>query len=509
MYNAIQEMDKTQFIKVLYKFLFIIFPFLLIYVSRSYLIAFLTFTWRQWLTSHYIEDWGNSNVFYHVLSEKNHIDNPDQRISADLALVTESIVSFFILVLGEIATLASFITILWSLSQNVNFNIFNHIIEIPGYLVWAALIYAIIGTTITYFTGRKLVLFDFNQEKLEANFRRSLIKLQEKREEIAFYNSIKREEKGLLQSYLMIKENFLLIIKQKVYLNIVSVIYANLATIFPLVVCAPLYFSKVITLGIMMQISVAFGQVKNSLSIIVTNFESLASLKASLNRLIEFNHNISDAKQKISNNQIKLAISNKPIIKINNLTILKPNGEIILKNVNFSNEENKAILLTGASGSGKTTLARALRGLWKYGRGEVEISKNSIFLSQKPYLPSGKLIEAINYPEQRINDKKLMIQLLSEFNLSHLTDKLNETNDWGNVLSMGEQQRLIIIRTILHKPDVAIMDEPTASMDKETERKALSLMFSELKNTAFLIVSHSDNIKKYFDKVIDIKDLQK
>jgi putative ATP-binding cassette transporter len=507
LYNAIQEMDQVLFIKKIYKFLILLAPFLFIFVARSYLVSLLTFTWRQWLTSIYLHNWGKNNTFYHVLSEDNHVDNPDQRIAADLALVTESVISFFILVLGEIATLISFITILWGLSENISFNFFKHQTEIPGYLVWVALIYAIIGTTITVFTGKKLVLFDFNQEKLEANFRRALIKIQEKREEIAFYNSIKKEEKNLLQNFYMIRENFLLIIKQKVYLNIVTVTYNNLGGVFPLIVCAPLFFTKVINLGIMMQISIAFDKVKDSLSIIVSNFESLASLKASLNRLIEFNHNIENANQKFKNNQIKISNSNFPIIKVKNLTILKPNNEVLLNKLNLSIQKGTKSLLTGSSGSGKTTLARAIRGLWKYGNGDIEIASNSIFISQKPFLPYGKLIDAISYPQIKNEDKKLLTRLLNEFSLSHLVKQLDESNDWENVLSMGEQQRLVIVRTILSKPDVAIMDEPTASLDKDMENKALNILFSELTNTTFLVISHSNDIKKHFDQIIDIKAL--
>lgn len=508
MYNAIQEMNHDHFIKYINKFFVIIIPFLFIYTTRSYLIAYLTFTWRQWLTSNYLHNWAHNNTFYHVLSEDNHPDNPDQRIANDLALVTESTVSFFILVLGELATLVSFITILWGLSSNIQLNVFNHPIEIPGYLVWVAIIYATIGTTITVFTGKRLVLFDFNQEKLEANFRKSLIKLQEKREEIAFYNSIKKEESSFLQKFSMIRENFLLIIKQKVYLNIVTVIYSNLANVFPLIVCAPLYFTKVINLGVLMQIAIAFDKVKDSLSIIVSNFESLASLKASLNRLIEFNHNITDAKRKFKSTNIEVLTSGSPIIRITNLTILKPDNEILLKNLNLNLKSNSKTLLAGPSGSGKTTLARALRGLWKYGQGKIELPSNSLFVSQKPFLPSGKLIDTINYPDQKTKDIKLLTKLLDELHLGHLINKLNESNDWEHLLSLGEQQRLIIIRTILHKPDVVIMDEPTASLDQAIENKALQVLFSHLKTTAFLVISHSSDIKKHFDNIFDIKDLQ-
>ena len=508
-YNAVQEMNQALFIKQIYKFFLLLAPFIVIYVSREYLISRLAFLWRQWLTEQYLSVWGKNNTFYHVLSDSDHIDNPDQRIANDLALVTEASLGIVILVVGEIAKLTSFISILWGLSDNVPLSIFGSSFTIPGYLVWAALLYALIGTIITYLTGKKLVFFDFNQEKYEANFRRELIKLQEKREEIAFYNGIATEEKHLVKKFSMIKENFLLILRQKIYLNAVKVVYNNLATLFPIIVCSPMYFAKAITFGILMQVASAFDTVKDSCSIIISNFEALASLKASLNRLIEFKHNIADANLLCNKSQIIVKLSDEKIIKIDNLTLNKPSGEVILQNICLDNKNAKKILITGASGTGKTTIARALRGIWKYGEGDIEISKNSLFMSQKPILPHGTLVSSINYPKLHLDDKKLLTSLLKEFELPHLIEKLNNCDDWSNVLSMGEQQRLAIIRAILHQPDVIIMDEPTSNLDKKTEIKSLELLFSKLKTTSFLAISHSEGIAKYFDQTIDVEKLNK
>jgi len=507
-YNALQDLDQKLFIKLIYKFFILLIPFLAFVIAKVYFTAILSFLWRQWLTQEYLANWGKNDTYYHVLSDSNHIDNPDQRIANDLALVTESTLSMVILLIGEVANLISFAVILWGLSSTLAFSVFGISLAIPGYLVWAALLYAAIGTIITYFTGRKLVLFDFNQEKYEANFRRALIKLQEKREEIAFYKGIATEEKKLVEKFSMIKGNFLLIIKQKIYINIVLNIYNNLANIFPIIICSPMFFSKAIAFGVLMQISQAFGKVNDSFSIIISNFNDLASLKASLNRLIEFKHNITDAKLKYKNSQILVNQTDKKIIKIENLTLTKPNGEVILHDFSFDNKTNKKTLITGASGTGKTTIARALRGIWKYGKGDIEISKNTLFMSQIPFLPQGSLAESINYPKVGTGNKKLLTGLLSEFELPHLIEKLDTEDEWSNVLSMGEQQRLAIVRAIIHQPDVVIMDEPTSNLDKKTEIKAIELLLSKLKQSSFLVISHSEGIAKYFDKIINIEKLR-
>ncbi len=504
LYNAIQEMNQSDFIDVIYRLGLILLPFLLVVVSRNYITSFLIFTWRQWLTKQYLDKWSINNTFYHVLSNAHHIDNPDQRIAGDIALVTQNIVEFFLLALAEIATLLSFVAILWGLSQNIPLNLFGYHLVIPGYLVWVALLYGAIGTIITVLTGKKLVLFDFNQEKYEANFRRALIQLQEKREEIALCNSINKEKSRLLETFGTIKENLMLIIKQTAYLNIVVIVYKNLAQILPMLVCAPLYFAKAINLGMLMQTAIAFGQIKDSLSIIVIKFEALASLKASLNRLIEFNRNIEDAQNKYSSKKIQVLKSDITYLQTKNLRIDKPNGEMIIDKLNLDIKQNSKLLLTGPSGSGKTTVIRALRGIWQYGEGEVHITDNSFFASQKPLIPRGILMHSINYPQDTLGAKDLLTELMQELNLGHLIDKLSKSDDWANVLSMGEQQRLIIIRAILHKPDLVIMDEPTASMDKANERKALKILFKHLKNSAFLIISHSKDAQQYFDDNIEI-----
>lgn len=507
-YNALETKSQAAFFKQVVYFFPLVFGFIGFFVSKNFTESYLAFSWRQWLTKKYLHNWTSNNIYYHVMRSSNHVDNPDQRISQDLNSMPVYTLNIFITVIKELVNVFSFGLILWNLSEMIKFTFFGLDINIPGYLIWAALLYAVIGSGLMVLIGKPLVKLDFMQERYEANFRFSLIRLQERREEIALYDGIFTEKKNLSNKFADIRENFYQIIRRKIYINICHNLYGNLANLFPLAVASPMYFAGVVTLGNLMQINGAFQQVKNSFSIIVDNFVLLASLRASIIRLAEFQDNIKKAHIEIANKKIKIHFAEKNNLVIKNLTINKPSGDLLKENINLTLESNDKLLIKGQSGAGKSTFIRMLKGIWNYGHGEIIFPKNKniMFIPQKPYMPIDSLFNVIYYPQHDPSSKakEQIILYMKQFKLTHLIPSLSDHQDWTNILSLGEQQRIAIIRILVNNPEIIILDEPTTSLDKDSEELVYKELFEQYKNKMIICVSHSEKFDYLFNKTLSM-----
>jgi putative ATP-binding cassette transporter len=288
-YNSIQQLDQATFIAQCYKFVFLVTIIVAIFVSNSFLTSLLGFHWRKWLTKYYLHRWMDQAMFYRLSLQGNKTDNPDQRISQDLAGFCTGALSITLSLFKEIVNLSSFVVILWTISGSIQIPLPNEgSLTVPGYMVWLALIYAALGTLGVYKIGKPLVRLDFNQEKFEANFRYQLVRLREHSEEVALYQGEEPESLNFSQAFGSVYNNFRQIIYRGLYVNAWQNFYNNLSTIFPFLIAAPRFFSGALTLGILMQIASAFSRVESSLSLIVLNFQSIASLFATTNRLLGF-----------------------------------------------------------------------------------------------------------------------------------------------------------------------------------------------------------------------------
>jgi putative ATP-binding cassette transporter len=507
LYNAIGDKNFPALLQQLYIYIPIVFAMVATFNVNYYLTSILGFIWRKWLTDNFTKKWLYNNSFYRTMLLADHPDNPDQRISQDLAFFSKHSLDFFLIIFRESISLVSFTAILWNLSGTINLtNIIGLDINIHGYLLWIALLYSIGGTYIAIKIGAPLIALDFTQEKFEANFRYSLIRIREKREEIALYNDTAPEIKNLQDCFNDIKNNFYNIVIRTVYLDIWRNLYIHLDTVVPLIVAAPMYFAGIFTLGTLMQIKGAFESVKNSLSIIIKVFPTITAWLASSRRLLQLEQHLNNAKFYRKHSKIILTHTNGHNLICENLTLNTPDGQILLRNINLTVNSKDRVLITGHSGIGKSTFVRTIAGLWPYGQGNITLpSASMFFVPQKSYMPIATLREVIIYPSNTspINDIELA-NYLKLMHLEHLINKLDQEQDWSLTLSIGEQQRISIIRVLIHKPQWIIMDEPTSSLDAELQQITFEILNSQLKNSTIITISHSHELAKYHNIQIDM-----
>lgn len=506
-FNSIQTLNLKEFFRCLWLFMGIVALIIPINAIQVYSQLLLQFSWRQWLTKHYTNRWMKNNLYYPALVKTNtNLDNPDQRISQDMEEFVSLSAYLGLVIFIELITFCSFIVILWNLSYPLKFTILGHVIVIKGYLVWCSLIYSAIGTFTTIKIGAPLVQLDYLQERYEANFRRALIRLQEKKEEIAIGGGGSVEKGALFDLFEEIRLNFMQILKRNLYITSFTNFYDNVTSIFPTILAAApmMFITKTIVLGQLIQTSSAFKQVHDSLSIIIKYFEKVARWRAVGLRLLQFENYIQETEAQMKASQIDVGSVNEHAVVIKNLSLSKPSGSTIFDNLNLKIAKRDRVLITGANGVGKSTLLRAMKELWLYGKGGIAIQADGrkLFIAQKPYMPISSLLKAIYYPQevQGNKDKITKVEgLLKEFELGYLLPALKEVKDWGSILSLGEQQKIAFIRALLYKPSLLVMDEPTASLDKKFKVLCVQKLIKALPKSTIVIVGHvsKDSLKSF------------
>lgn len=508
-YNSIQNKDYEAFKIQLSYFALLAFGFIVVAVYQSYLRQMLQIRWRRWLTGVFLEDWLANRCYYRIELKGQGTDNPDQRIQEDLQVFTESTLNLSLDFMNSVVTLFSFVAILWGLSGAFGFTLFGHDINVPGYMVWAALVYAIAGTWLTHKLGRPLIDLNFQQQRYEADMRYGLVRLRENAEGIAFYRGEDDERKVLQHRFNFVFGNFISLMNYRKRLTWFTAMYGQLAVIFPFVVAAPRYFSGQIQLGDLMQTSSAFGRVQDSLSWFIESYTELARWKATADRLTSFHESIQDAAAAaVDPHALGVERNADTAISARDLEVGLPDGRVLLGHVDCSLRRKEHVLLMGPSGSGKSTLFRALAGIWPFGRGRVQVpaGASTLFLPQRPYLPLGTLRDVVAYPAgaQNVSDAEINAAL-SLCGLAHLSTSLDEEHRWSQRLSPGEQQRLAFARVLINKPDWLFLDEATSALDEELERRVYTLIREQLPDTTMVSIAHRPSVAGFHQRRLRIE----
>jgi putative ATP-binding cassette transporter len=492
-YNALQEKNEPVFWEQFIRFGWLAALFIAAAVARMYLNMWMQIRWRRWLTQHYIADWLADRAYYRIQLKDYGTDNPDQRIAEDVRLFVDNTLSLSLDLLSSVVTLVSFVGILWSLSGPLGFTLFGQEIVVPGYMVWVAILYCLVGSLLTHVIGRRLIPLNFVQQRREADFRFGLMRLRENAEGVALYGGEAEEARGLGDLFEVLRQNWWSIMNTRKNLTFFSVLFSQLANVFPFIVAAPRYFSGAIQLGGLMQIASAFGQVQGALSWFVESYAQLAEWKATVDRLTQFRAAVDAARAEALATGITVERGASDAIEIEDLDLETPVGRALVRDASIALTPGEATLITGPSGSGKSTLFRALAGIWPFGRGTVRVPEGarSLFLPQRPYLPIGSLRAAVSYPSlPGAFPDDAMVDALNAAGLHGLAGTLDEEAHWGQRLSPGEQQRVAVARALLNRPDWLFLDEATSALDEATEQRVMAVLMERLPGTTIVSIAH-------------------
>ncbi len=525
-YDALQNRNAQVFWHQLGVFAMLATCFIIVAVYRFYLTQLLEVRWRAWMTRDYLQRWLKGHVFYQLeLQSKHGTDNPDQRIQEDVQQFTADTVSLSMGLLDATVTLLSFVGILWSLSGGFSFDVAGETYNIPGFMVWMALAYALTGSLIGHLIGRSMASLNFAQQRLEADFRHHLMRVREYSEAIALDRGNTVERLSLQERFKLVLDNFMRLLRVQKRYTWFNSGYGQAAVVFPLLVASPRYFSGAIQLGELMQISSAFGQVQESLSWFISNYSRLASWQATTLRLTSFQDQMSAVASSATQVEDAQAPARTSINVLHTtpLTISLPSGEVLLADTSLNAAAGDTVLIRGPSGCGKSTLLRVLAGIWPHvsapthdRRGEpitygpVVLPDRSMFMPQRPYFPQGTLRQALAYPDsaEHYSDEALKNALLDAM-LPHLVDALDTAGQWTQQLSGGEQQRLALARVLLKRPRWVFADEATSALDEASEKllyeKLLTMVREE--GGGLVSIAHRASVTNYHDSTWQFEPL--
>jgi putative ATP-binding cassette transporter len=507
-YNALQERNQALFTYQVIYFCVLATFWVGFNVYKLYLNQWLQIRWRRWMTARYLGEWMHNANHYRMQLLGDAADNPDQRIAEDTQRFVELTLGLGIGLLSAVVTLASFVVILWGLSNEAPLHLFGRDIPIPGYLVWGALIYALLGTWLTHIVGKPLVGLNFQQQRFEADFRFNLVRTRENAEQIALLRGEPAERTRLLSRFGFVVENWISIMQRTKKVTALTATYSQAAVIFPYILVAPAYFAEKVQLGGMMQTASAFSSVQDALSFIITSYRTIAEWQSVVQRLAGFEQSIENATAlTVEQNIIHVKSADNGAIDLEKLVVSLPSGMPLVSADGFSINSHERTLVTGPSGAGKSTLFRAIGGVWPFGSGSIAIPAKAtlMVLPQRPYFPIGSLKAAVVYPaEASAFGSDRVRDILIAVGLPQLASRLEEEAHWSRMLSMGEQQRLGLARALLHEPQFLFLDEATASLDEASEARLYRLLEEKMPATTIVSIGHRSTLEAFHQRNVEL-----
>lgn len=501
-YNALQQRAFESFWPLIGQFACFAFLHIIFAVYAVYVRQILEIKWRNWMTDKYLDRWLGNQTYYRLqVAGQDDMDNPDQRIADDVNSFVNLTLGLFVGVLKQATSLVAFVVILWNLSGSLDIPLGDTVLSVPGYMVFVTLIYSVVGTWLAHKVGRKLIRLNYDQQRFEADFRFSMVRVRENSESVAFYGGEKPELQNFRERFALVIGNFWGLMKRAKLLNFYVNGYAQIAIIVPVLMCAPQYFNGTMQLGGFMQTISAFGRVQDALSYFVESYDSIAQYVAVIRRLGGFAGHMEEAEALTSSFDFTKNTSNA--LQLWQMDIALPDGRQLAEKLSIAVPAGKRLLISGGSGAGKSTLLRAIAGIWPYGTGEISLPTGwrTMFLPQRPYLPLGSLRRAIYYPQPvPENTDDNLAGLLERFGLQKLAGQLDAVDDWSRILSLGEQQRLAFIRILLLRPDIVFLDESTSALDEPREAQAYEILHQLLPQMAVVSVGHRSSLLHCHDK---------
>lgn len=532
--SALSAKSESRFWKTVGVFLGILVVYAPLLAGYTFLRDRLGLAWRRWLTESFIGRYFQDRSFYNINQFNREIDNPDQRIAEDVRSFTQESLALVLVAVESVLSVIAFSGVLWGISRE---------------LVLFLVAYAVVGTALTIGVfGQPLVKLNFEQLKKEANFRFGLVRVRENAEAIAFYQGENQESEQVRGRFMEAFDNYRKLLKWELVLNGLTNFYEFIPFVLPAIVVAPGVFSGDVEVGKVSEAQGAFIRVFFSLNVIVARLQSLTAFGAGIDRLYDFSEAIGDedvetvdvetvqeiasvaideeeetlilaasvaskekeniesaqdAQETAQEERPLIAIETSQTLSLDDLTLQTPNYQrTLIENLSLTLEQSGSLLVMGPSGCGKSSLMRAIAGLWRSGTGTIHRPdiENLLFLPQKPYMVLGSLREQMlyPYPHAEATDERLT-QVLKQVNLSDLAERYEEgfdtVEEWSDILSLGEQQRLSFARVLIHQPTYALLDESTSALDRNNEEQLYHHL--EKASVAYVSVGHRDSLKDY------------
>ena len=477
-----------------------------LHVKRS-----LQIYWRTWLSRTTVERWLTAGRQYQLGLLADEVDNPDGRIAEDIRVSTEFACEFAQSILQCILQLFTFLTVLWTLSGDLPVQLFGMELDVPGYMVWAAVAYALIGSLLTYALGRGLIEAGNVRQSREADFRSGLNRAREHAESIALLRGEDDERERLRGSLFDLRTAWHRQTRGQGNLSLLTSSLAYLAPIVPLIVALPRYLSGQIQLGGLMQTAQAFSSVQWALSWLIDNFSKFAEWRASCDRVVHLHHALHDLEESADGPGHERITLHPPtdvdMLVLRELGLARPTGEMLVAEAQVEIGRPERVLIRGQSGGGKSTIMRAVAGIWPWGHGDIYLPTGSIaFMPQKPYFPLGTLRDAMHYPKapEGITDD-ILKETLHKVGLDHLRDRLDEVDRWDQILSGGEQQRVSFARSLVHKPQWIFMDEATSALDEAGQENIMKLLIEDLPETSIVSIGHRPGLEVFHTRELNLE----
>lgn len=509
-FNALEKRDTTELVEQLYILAAIVASAGVAVAIQLHIRRRLQFNWRAWLTHVTALRWLNAGRQYQLSLLAEECDNPDGRIAEDIRISTELAVEFAQSILQCVLQLITFLGVLWVLSGDLPITIGGIAFSLPGYMVWAAVLYALFGSILTYALGRGLIDAGNVRQGREADMRSVLIRARENAEGIALMRGEQDERDRLKESVGDLRKAWHVQTRGQGSLALLTSSLAYLAPVVPLVVALPRYLGGELQLGGLMQTAQAFSSVQWALSWLIDNFSRFADWRASTDRVVHLHvalHDLEETVEAPNGERIEVTPGEGDRLILREVGLLRPDGEALVAEAEVEIGRGERVLIRGKSGSGKSTIMRAIAGVWPWGSGSVELPRGEIaFMPQKPYFPLGTLREAMLYPKEPngIADNDLR-EALHEVGLDHLRGRLDENERWDHILSGGEQQRVAFARTLIHKPDWIFMDEATSALDEAGQENVMRLLMEKLPDTAVVSIGHRPGLELFHTRELELE----
>lgn len=468
--------------------------------------------WRSWLTKSLIARWLTNGRYYQLNLIGGDHGNPEARISEDMRIGTESPVDFTAGVLSAFLSASTFIVVLWTIGGALTLSIGGALVTIPGFLVIAAVIYALITSSSIAFIGRNFVVVSEAKNQAEAEFRYTLTRVRENGESIALLGGEEEEKNDLDKTFGKVRQQWRLLAKQHMRTTIVSHGSMLIAPVVPVLLCAPKFLDGSMSLGAVMQAASAFTIVQGAFGWLVDNYPRLADWNACARRVGSLMVSLDGLERAESSDafgRIKRGeTSGDFVLSLRNLSVSLGDGTAVVKETEVDIQPGERVLVSGESGSGKSTLIRAISGLWPWGDGEVSFRADQklFMLPQRPYVPSGTLSRAVAYPEaaDRYSAEEILAAL-EKVGLGQLKDRIEDEAPWDHTLSGGEKQRLAFARLLLNDPDIIVLDEATSALDDKTQDKIMDMMINELPKATIVSVAHRAELEAFHTRKITLE----